>query len=38
MARVGEGPAMAEQGEVHPSIPEEAEWTGAGAIHLSGGA
>lgn len=38
MACVGEGLVVAQQGEVHPSISEEAEWTGACAMHFPYGA
>jgi hypothetical protein len=38
MARFGEGPALGQQGEVHPGILEEAEWTCAGTTHFPDGA
>jgi len=38
MACIGEGPSLGQQGEVHPSILEEAKWTSAGTIHLPDGA
>lgn len=34
MACIGKGPAVGQQGEVYPSILEEAKWPGAGTVHF----